>query len=202
MWLTKEWHYWAKWMSNSSHRMLALLFITYFPTPITVFPSGLTSAALLKMQLPTGKFTGKEKQWLLTRGTITVNVKLVLHKPPLSYTALLRRGNIKRDESHYSFVLPRLRLSKTHGFMSYRESIGKVNGRKDMFQHFKIPHLNHRMLFIGVTGEGVCTVVTCAHKQNDPFGANQPRSYEIHLVYWKVKRWPIMKYCTEFPFQP
>lgn len=48
MWLTEEWHHRAKRMRNSSHRMLALLFITYFPTSKTVFPSGLTSAALLK----------------------------------------------------------------------------------------------------------------------------------------------------------
>lgn len=115
MWLTEEWHHWAKRMSNSSHRMLALLFITYFPMPKTVFPSGLTSAAaLLKTLLPPGKITGKVKQWLLTGGAVTVDVIVIPLQEPAE---LPTRGTIKRAESHYSFVLHQLGLNKISGFM-------------------------------------------------------------------------------------
>lgn len=48
------------------------------------------------------------------------------------------RGNIKRDESRYSFVLDRLGVNKMCGFMSNGEST--VEWRIDMFQQFKKRH--------------------------------------------------------------
>lgn len=67
------------------------------------------------------------------------------------------RGNIKRDESHYSFVLNQLGVNKMCGFMSGRESTAEW--RQGMFQQFnkknKTLHRNHKMLFIGVTDEDV-----------------------------------------------
>lgn len=56
-----------------------------------------------------------------------MNVKLMLHKSPLSTTVLPSRGNIKRDESHYSFVLAQLGVNKMCGFMSGR--VSTVNGK-------------------------------------------------------------------------
>lgn len=63
----------------------------------------------------------------MTRGAVTVNVKLMLHKSPLSTTVLPSRGNIKRDESHYSFVLAQLGVNKMCGFMSGR--VSTANGK-------------------------------------------------------------------------
>lgn len=122
MWLTEEWHYWAKWMSNSSHRMLALLFITYFPMPKTVFPAGLTSAALLKCNYLLANLQEKKNNDFWPEEPLLWMSKLMLHKSLLSYTVLLSRGNVKRDESHYSFVLAQLGVNKMCGFMSCGES--------------------------------------------------------------------------------
>lgn len=54
------WHYRARRVSNSSHRKLALLFITYFPMPKTIFPSALTSAALFKCNYPPANLQEKK----------------------------------------------------------------------------------------------------------------------------------------------
>lgn len=65
--------------------------------------------------------------------------------------------------------------------MWIHERWGKhVEWQIDMFQHFEIPHWNHRMLFIGVTGDGVWTAVTCVRKQRDPSG-DKLRLYEKHI---------------------
>lgn len=48
------------------------------------------------------------------------------------------RGNIKTDESRYSFVLDRLGVNKMCGFMSNGEST--VEWRIDMFQQLKKRH--------------------------------------------------------------
>lgn len=140
------------------------------------------------MQLPTGKFTGKEKQWLLTRGAVTVNVKLMPHKSPLSSAVLPSRGNIKRDESHYSFVLAQLGVNKMWWIQGRQGELGEW--QIDMFQHFKIPHWNHRMLFIGVTGECVWMAVTCVRKQIDPSG--DARTEAKWKAYWKANDMPIV----------
>lgn len=121
MWLTEEWHYWAKWMSNSSHRMLALLFITYFPMPKTVFPSGLTSVALLKCNYLLASLQEKKNNDFWPEEPL-------LWMSNWCSTVLPSRGNIKRDESHYSFVLARLGVNKMCGFMSSGEST--VNGKQ------------------------------------------------------------------------
>lgn len=42
-------------------------------------------------------------------------------------SATVQRGNIKRDESHYAFVLARLGVNKMCGFMSGGEST--ANGK-------------------------------------------------------------------------
>lgn len=48
------------------------------------------------------------------------------------------RGNIKRDESRYSFVLDRLGVNKMCGFMSNGESTAEW--RIGMFQQFQKRH--------------------------------------------------------------
>lgn len=142
MWLTVEWHYWAKRMSNSSHRMLALLFITYFPTPKNCFPSGLTSVALLKCNYLLANLQEKKNNDFWPEEPLTANVKLMLRKSLLSSAVLLSRGNIKSDESHYSFVLAQLGVNKMCGFMS-----GSGERQIDMFQHFRNSSLEPQNAF-------------------------------------------------------
>lgn len=155
MWLTEEWHHWAKRMSNSSHRMLALLFITYFPLPKTVFPSGFTSAALLKCNYLVANLQEKEKQWLLTRGAITVNVTLMPAEQPGT-------GNIQLERERWVTLV----LCFSLGLIKRVDS-GAVGNewQTNAFQRFTTPRRSHKMLFKGVTEECVPAAAAGVRKQ-------------------------------------
>lgn len=106
--------------------MLALLFITYFPMPKTIFPSALTSVALLKSNYLLVDLQDKKNNDFLTRGAVTGNVKNpIWHK---SCPVLLSRGSVKRDESRYSFVLAWHGVNKMCGFVRRLEK-HCVNGK-------------------------------------------------------------------------
>lgn len=81
-----------------------------------------------------------------------MNVKLMQRGSPLSSAVLLSGGNIKRDESHYSFVLAQLGVNKMCGFMSGQRECGEW--QIDMFQRRTLLHWESAELFIGVTGNG------------------------------------------------
>lgn len=82
-----------------------------------------------------------------------MNVKLMQHKSPLSSTVLLSRGNIKRDESHYSFVLAQLGVNKMCGFMSGSEST--LNGKQTCSSASQFFTGTTEGSFIGATGRAV-----------------------------------------------
>lgn len=111
--------------ASEQHRKLASLFRSYFPTPKTIFPSALTSAALFKCNCPPASLQEKKKKK-------TKNNPLTLERQSRCWErgidaaqelAELRGASERTDESHYSFVLAQREVNKMCGFMSSGEKL-------------------------------------------------------------------------------
>lgn len=109
-------------VSNSSHRKLALLFITYFP----IFPSALTSTALFKCNYPPANLQEKKNNDFRPEEQLLVAWDWCGARALSAFE--------QRDDSHRSFVLAQRGVNKMCGFMSSREKLSEW--KSDMFQNF------------------------------------------------------------------